>query len=138
MYYEAKVKSTRIDEKTGKEKTFNDVYLLETNDILSAIMYLNKFLDETSANGIVKSVSEKKYEDVLMSEDGEVLDKFYVAKIRFEDIDSKMTSYSIIINANIIEDAKVECNKLCEEHSTCDAVTVSLSETKIVDFISEE
>ncbi len=136
MYYEIKIATSKVDEKTGKEKKVKLNYLVQDKDFAYAVLNLSAELDKENINYRIISATEKNYEEIVCDYD-EQEEYFYIARIEFDDVDGKdgkRLHYNVVINTVNIYFAKEICEDICLQHGDNDAKIASLKESPIVEF----
>nr|DAW62138.1 MAG TPA: protein of unknown function (DUF4494) [Caudoviricetes sp.] len=132
-YYEVKVRYERMEEDRCKRVT--ETYLVNALSVTEAEFMANKELQPYVSHGDVEivSVSASKYCELLLNEE----DYYYKAKIEVERINEKtgraykVSTLSLLINAESIEYAFVICKRYLEESVETLKLT-SISECPIV------
>jgi len=117
-WFECKVKYTKIDENTGKDKSVTEPYLV---DALSFTEAESRFVAELekiiSADFMVTNISKCKFTDIFPFDSG---DKWYKCKISFVDIDANSGKEKKIVNTMLVlaETLKEAVSRIEESLST--------------------
>jgi len=134
-WFECRVKYTKIDEKTGKEKRVTEPYLVDAISFTEAEERIVKEMESVvSGDFAVKNIRPVNFTDIIVQNDG---DKFYKTKVTFMSIDEaagkekKVANY-MLVSAYTVEEATENIKKALEG-MTVDYNIASVSETKIVD-----
>jgi hypothetical protein len=137
MKYEVTFAVVDTDEK-GNDKKMKPLYLVEAYSPIEAITKATEAIAQFYAENECLSCKKVNYADVFTGEDEE--DKFYRVKENIIIIDErtgaeKRTPLVSIFQASDINDAKTRL-EVENKKSLADRETVSISETKIIDFIA--
>ena len=134
--FECKVKYTKTDENTGKEKKVTETYLIDAVSFTEAETRLYKEM-EMMIRGefIVTGIRKANYTDIFPFDDG---DRWFKSKISYVSIDEeagkeKKVSNQILVLANDVKDA---WDKIHESMKgmTVDYEINSIAESPILDF----
>ena len=134
--FECKVKYSKVDEQSGKEKKVTETYLIDAVSFTEAETRLYKEMEmmvrgEFTVTGIRKA----NYSDVLPFDDAE---RWYKSKISYLSVDEeagkeKKVSNQILIMANDIKDAFERINESMKG-MTVDFEINAISESPVFDF----
>ena len=135
-WFECKIRYTKIDEKTGKEKKVNEPYLVDAISFTEAEERIYREMEAyISGEFTVTNISKAKYSDIFPNDEG---DRWYKCKITFIAIDEaagkeKRISNTMLVIASGVKDA---CDKIDQamEGMTVDYDIVSVMESPIIDF----
>ena len=135
-WFECKVRYTKIDDKTGKEKKVNEPYLVDAISFTEAEARINKELEAyISSEFTVTNIRKANYTDVFTNEDG---DRWFRCKVSYISVDEeagkeKKVSNQMLIMASNVKDAY---DKLQDSLSgmTIDYEINSITESPIMDF----
>lgn len=135
-WFECKVRYTKIDDKTGKEKKVNEPYLVDAISFTEAEARINKELEAyISSEFIVTNIRKANYTDVFPNEEG---DRWFKCKVTYVSVDEsagkeKKVSNQMLIMASNVKDAY---DKLQQSLSgmTIDFDIVGITESPIMDF----
>jgi hypothetical protein len=142
-WFECKVKYTKIDETTGKEKKVTEPYLIDAVSFTDAESRIYKEM-ETYVSGefSISNIKVVKFAELLPNESG---DRWFRVKLVYVSIDEeagkerKINSY-LLVQANDIKEAYDEVARYMQ-NSVSDYTIPSISESPIMDifpFYSEE
>ena len=143
VWFECKVKYTKIDETTGKEKKVTEPYLIDAVSFTDAESRIYKEM-ETYVSGefSISNIKVVKFAELLPNENG---DRWFRVKLVYVSIDEeagkerKINSY-LLVQANDIKEAYDEVVRYMQ-NSVSDYTIPSISESPIMDifpFYSEE
>ena len=143
VWFECKVKYTKIDETTGKEKKVTEPYLIDAVSFTDAESRIYKEM-ETYVSGefSISNIKVVKFAELLPNENG---DSWFRVKLVYVSIDEeagkerKINSY-LLVQANDIKEAYDEVVRYMQ-NSVSDYTIPSISESPIMDifpFYSEE
>ena len=132
--FECKIKYTKIDEKTGKEKRVTETYLVDAINFSEAETRIYTEMEKyISGEFTVLDIKRANYTDVW----SDIGERFYHCRVSFMSIDEaagkeKKVTNSILALADNVDDAS---NKVKQGLSgmTVDFETVSVAESKIID-----
>ncbi|MBP8849298.1 MAG: DUF4494 domain-containing protein [Breznakibacter sp.] len=107
-WFECKVKYSKIDEQTGKDKTVSEPYLVDAMSFTEAESRINEKLNEfIHTDFVVVSLSKANYSEIFPQEEG---DFWYKCKVSFVTIDEnagkeKKVTTTMLIMANTVKHA---------------------------------
>jgi hypothetical protein len=136
-YFEVRVKFSGIDEASGKEKKFNNLYLVDAMSFTEAESkiqdYLKPYLDD---NFIITQIKLCSYTEVFPYEDG---DKWYKCRIEFTSLDEvsmkeKKASNNMLVLAPDLEEGRSRMVDQLKD-TISDWEITAVFETKILDII---
>ncbi|MFT3740199.1 MAG: DUF4494 domain-containing protein [Breznakibacter sp.] len=135
-WFECKVRYTKIDEKTGKEKKANEPYLVDAVSFTEAEERIYREMEAyISGEFVVTNIRKANYTNIFPNEDG---DRWYKCKITFMSIDEaagkeKKVANQMLVLASGVKDA---CDKIEQGLAgmTIDFEIVAVAESPIVDF----
>ncbi|MBN2745035.1 MAG: DUF4494 domain-containing protein [Marinilabiliaceae bacterium] len=135
-WFECKIRYTKIDEKTGKEKKVNEPYLVDAISFTEAEERIYREMEAyISGEFTVTNIRKANYSDIFNNDEG---DRWYKCKITFVSIDEtagkeKKVANTMLVMASGVKDA---CDKidLALTGMTVDYDIVSVSESPILDF----
>ena len=134
--FECKVKYTKTDENTGKEKKVTETYLIDAVSFTEAESRLYKEMEMMiSGEFIVTGIRKANYTDIFPFDDG---DRWFKSKISYVSVDEdagkeKKVSNQILVLANDVKDA---WDKIHESMKgmTVDYEINAIAESPILDF----
>jgi len=134
--FECKVKYTKIDEQSGKEKKVTETYLIDAVSFTEAESRLYKEMEMMiSGEFTVTGIRKANYTDIFPFDDG---DRWFKSKISYVSVDEeagkeKKISNQILVLANDVKDA---WDKIHESMKgmTVDYEINAISESPILDF----
>ena len=142
-WFECKVKYTKIDDKTGKEKKVTEAYLVDAVSFTEAEERIyNELKQYISGEFTVTGIRKSNYTDIFPFETAECDDRWYKCKVTYISVDEnagkekKVANYMLVI-ANTVEEASARI-KLGLSGMTVDFEIVSVTESPIVDFFKHE
>lgn len=135
-WFECKVRYTKIDEKTGKDKKVNEPYLVDAVSFTEAEERIYREMEAyISGEFTVTNIRKANYTDIFPNEDG---DRWYKCKVTFMSIDEsagkeKKVANQMLVLASGVKDA---CDKIEKglEGMTVDFEIVAVAESPIMDF----
>jgi hypothetical protein len=135
-WFECKIRYTKIDEKTGKDKKVNEPYLVDAISFTEAEERIYREMEAyISGEFQVTNIRKANYTDIFTSEDGE---RWYKCKVTFMAIDEsagkeKKVANQMLVLASGVKDA---CDKIDKglEGMTVDYDIVAVAESPIMDF----
>jgi len=135
-WFECKIRYTKIDEKTGKEKKVNEPYLVDAISFTEAEERIYREMEAyISGEFTVTNIRKANYTDIFPNEDGE---RWYKCKVTFMSIDEaagkeKKVANQMLVLASGVKDA---CDKIeiGLEGMTIDYDIVAVAESPIMDF----
>jgi hypothetical protein len=135
-WFECKVRYTKIDEKTGKEKKVNEPYLVDAISFTEAEERIYREMEAyISGEFTVTNIRKANYTDIFPNDEG---DRWYKCKVTFMSIDEKAgkekkVANQMLIMASTVKDAY---DKLEQGLGgmTVDFEIVSIMESPILDF----
>lgn len=107
-WFECKVKYSKIDEQSGKDKTISEPYLVDAMSFTEAESRINEKLNEfIHTEFMVVSLSKANYSEIFPQEEG---DFWYKCKVSFVTIDEnagkeKKVTTQMLIMANTVKHA---------------------------------
>lgn len=137
-WFECKVRYTKIDEKTGREKKVTETYLVDAVSFTEAEERIYREMEAyISGEFTVTNIRRANYTDIFPNEDG---DRWYKCKVTFMSIDEsagkeKKVANMMLVEANDVEDAS-ERIKQGLDGMTVDFEIVSISVSEVVDFFA--
>ena len=142
-WYECKVKYTKIDETTGKEKKVTEPYLIDAVSFTDAESRIYKEM-ETYVSGefTVSNIKVDNFSELMPNENG---DRWFKCKLVYVSIDEekgkerKINSY-LLVQANDVREAYDQVTEYMK-NSISDYTIPAISESPILDvfpFYSEE
>jgi hypothetical protein len=135
-WFECKIRYTKIDEKTGKEKKVTEPYLVDAISFTEAETRIFKEMEACiSGDFTVVSIRRSNYSDIVTTDGGE---KWYKGKVTFMTIDEsvgkeKKVSINMLVLSISINDADAKIKESLKG-MTVDFESVSISETPIIDI----
>ena len=134
--FECKVKYTKIDENTGKEKKVTETYLIDAVSFTEAESRLYKEMEMMiSGEFIVTGIRKANYTDIFPFDDG---DRWFKSKVSYVSVDEeagkeKKVSNQILVLAGDVKDA---WDKIHESMKgmTVDYEINAIAESPILDF----
>jgi hypothetical protein len=135
-WFECKVRYTKIDDKSGKEKKVNEPYLVDAISFTEAEERIYKELSVyISSEFTVTNIRKASYTDIFPFEDGE---RWYKCKVTYVSVDEeagkeKKISNQMLVLANNVKDAHDKIEKSLEG-MTVDFEIPAIAESPIVDF----
>lgn len=135
-WFECKIRYTKIDEKTGKEKKVNEPYLVDAISFTEAEERIYREMEAyISGEFTVTNIRKANYSDIFNNDEG---DCWYKCKITFISIDEtagkeKKVANTMLVMASGVKDA---CDKIdvALTGMTVDYDIVSVMESPILDF----
>lgn len=135
MYYEAQISRVEIDN-NGKEKKFNEKYLVDALSIVEALARFETEISVLYPDHETKSIKSAAYAEVLDDEsaDARYFQATYSA-IFFDETTGKekKSQESVLIQADDFDGAKAKFAEFVKG-SLVDVELVMLTETKILDY----
>ncbi len=134
-WFECKVKYTKIDEKSGKDKSVTEPYLFDAVSFTEAEARIYKELKAyISTDFAVTNIRKANYTDIFPNDNG---DRWYRCKISFVSIDEKAgkekkISNQILVMASNVKEAFENIH--AELGMTIDFDVLSIAESPIMDF----
>lgn len=135
-WFECKVKYDTIDEKSGKDKTVSETYLLDALSFTEAESRIHKEMESLiSGEFEVAKISKTKIEEIYNYEEAET---WYKCKVIYVDVDEKSgkekkNGFIMMCTADTLKEA---CEKVEEQHK--DVLVPwyisAIQETNIVDI----
>jgi hypothetical protein len=143
IWFECKVKYTKIDEVTGKEKKVTEPYLLDAVSFTDAEKRIYKEM-ETYVSGefFVTNIKVVNFSELLPNEQG---DRWFKCKLTYVSIDEeagkerKINSY-LLVQSNTIKEAYDQIDEYMKS-SVSDYSIPAIAESPILDvfpYYSEE
>ena len=139
-WFECKVKYAKIDEKSGKDKTVTESYLVDAVSFSDAEERIFKELEKLiSGEFTVVAIKRVNYSDVLTNETG---DRYYKVRVTFSAIDEaagseKKVFNNMLVPASSVDQASDNAKGVLEGIIIAYEV-VSVSESAIVDVFMYE
>lgn len=135
-WFECKVKYTKIDEKTGKEKKVNEPYLVDAISFTEAEARIHQELSAyISTEFTVTNIRKANYTDIFPNEEG---DRWFRCKVTYMLVDENAGKEKKVANQMLImaSDVKDAYEKLQQSLSgmTIDFDIVAITESPIMDF----
>ncbi len=134
--FECKVKYTKIDELSGKEKKVTETYLIDAISFTEAETRIYKEM-ESMIRGefMITGIRKANYTDIFPFDDG---DRWFKSKVSFVSIDEeagkeKKISNQILVLANDVKDAFDKINESMKG-MTVDYEINAIAESPILDF----
>ncbi len=135
-WFECKIRYTKIDEKTGKEKKVNEPYLVDAISFTEAEERIYREMEAyISGEFTVTNIRKANYTDIFNNDEG---DRWYKCKVTFMSIDEsaakeKKVANTMLVMASGVKDA---CDKIDQAMTgmTVDYDIVSVTESPIMDF----
>lgn len=137
-WFECKVKYSKIDEKSGKEKTVTEAYLIDAVSFSDAEERVFKEMESLiSGEFMVVAIKRVNYSDIFCNNDGE---RYYKARVTFSAIDEASGSEKKVVNnmlvfASSVEDANIKLKEGLEGISI-NYDLISVSESSIIDVFN--
>ena len=134
-WFECKIKYTKIDEQTGKDKKMNEPYLIDAVSYTEAESRIHEE-GEQFINGefSIPSIKKANYADLFFYDDG---DKWYKSKVTFVTVDEEAGKEKKVANTILVmaDDVKQAFDRIHEsmEGMTVDFDIVSIMESPIID-----
>lgn len=135
-YFEVKLKYSKIDEQSGKEKVVTEPYLIDATSFTEAESIMTKKASEMAIGEfIIPAIKKSNYIEVIRS--NEEFDKWFSFKVVFVGIDEnsckeKEVSSMMLVNANDIDSSKTVLAGFLDTNMF-EYKTEAIKETKIVD-----
>lgn len=136
-YFLTTVKFLRINE-DGKLKTVSEQYLIDALSFTEAeAITIQKMKDDCITNFEITSIKQEKISELFR--DNDEFEKWYKCKVSLITIDEvkskeKRTISTIYVNADNLKQARENLEKGMKG-TIADWDSVSISETKVVDFV---
>lgn len=135
-WFECKVRYTKIDEKTGKDKKVNEPYLVDAVSFTEAEERIYREMEAyISGEFTVTNIRKANYTDIFPNDEG---DRWYKCKVTFMSIDEsagkeKKVANQMLVLASGVKDA---CDKIEQGLAgmTVDFEIVAVAESPIMDF----
>lgn len=135
MFYEAQISRHGLDE-NGKEKKFNEKYLVDALSIIEAITRFEECISEYYPEHETKSVKRTNYTEVL-TEDSEDERYFHTVynTITIDEVSGKEKKcpVAVLIQASDFDIAKQKYEEMIKGYIV-DVELVKLTETKILEY----
>lgn len=135
MYYETQISRFGIDE-NGKEKKFNEKYLVDALSITEAITRFESEISKLYPEHETKSIKRTSYSEVI-TEDGED-ERYFHTVYNVITVDEtsgkdKKTAVAVLIQASTFDIAKQKYEEMIRGW-VVDVELVKLTETKILEY----
>lgn len=135
MFYEAQISRHGIDE-NGKEKKFNEKYLVDALSITEAIARFEECISEYYPEHETRSIKRTNYSEVI-TEDGED-ERYFHTTYNTVVVDEttgkeKKCPVAVLIQASTFDIAKQKYEEMIKGY-VVDVELVKLTETKILDY----
>lgn len=140
-YFEVKVKYSKIDEQTGKEKIVCEPYLVDAMSFTEAEAIITTKMSEIiHTEFIIHAIKKSNFVEIIRS--NEDFDKWFSFVVAFATIDEragkeKVTNNLFLVNNDTLEAAKEQIM----EYLTCGSFEYkidAIKETKIVEVYDYE
>ena len=135
MYYEIKMTRMGNDEQ-GKQKKFNETYLIEAITIFEAVTKFEKYIQELYPDHTTVAIKQTPFAEILDSDHDGI---YYHAKTNIVTIDERTAKeskrpYHMLIKAPDFDNAKARYEKAVDDW-TADVSLGVIKETKIIEYI---
>lgn len=135
MFYEAQISRHGFDE-NGKEKKFNEKYLVDALSITEAINRFEECISKYYPEHETKSIKRTNYSEVL-TEDGEDERYFHTTynTVVIDEVSGKEKKcpVAVLIQASTFDIAKQKYEEMIKDYMV-DVELIKLTETKILEY----
>mgnify|MGYP002344554376 CR=1 FL=1 len=139
--FECKVKYTKVDSESGKEKKLTETYLVDAVDFIEAQTRIHKEMESlTSGEFELQSIKRVKYAAVFQVDCENII--WYKAKVSFSAVDEtsgkeKRTAFSILVTGSNVEEASQNIQNAFKD-SMSDYTIEGITDSKIIDYLPYE
>src|SRR5690554_6055014 len=135
--FECKVKYTKVDSESGKEKKLTETYLVDAVDFIEAQTRIHKEMESlTSGEFELQSIKRVKYAELVQVDCENII--WYKAKVSFTAVDEtsgkeKRTAFSILVTGSNVEEASQNIQNAFKD-SMSDYTIEGITDSKIIDY----
>lgn len=139
--FECKVKYTKVDSESGKEKKLTETYLVDAVDFIEAQTRIHKEMESlTSGEFELQSIKRVKYAELIQVDCENII--WYKAKVSFTAVDEtsgkeKRTAFSILVTGSNVEEASQNIQNAFKD-SMSDYTIEGITDSKIIDYLPYE
>lgn len=139
--FECKVKYTKVDSESGKEKKLTETYLVDAVDFIEAQTRIHKEMESlTSSEFELQSIKRVKYAEVVQVDCENII--WYKAKVSITAVDEasgkeKRTAFSILVTGSNVEEASQNIQNAFKD-SMSDYTIEGITDSKIIDYLPYE
>jgi len=139
--FECKVKYTKVDSESGKEKKLTETYLVDAVDFIEAQTRIHKEMESlTSGEFELQSIKRVKYAELVQVDCENII--WYKAKVSFTAVDEtsgkeKRTAFSILVTGSNVEEASQNIQNAFKD-SMSDYTIEGITDSKIIDYLPYE
>lgn len=139
--FECKVKYTKVDSESGKEKKLTETYLVDAVDFIEAQTRIHKEMESlTSSEFELQSIKRVKYAEIVQVDCENII--WYKAKVSFTAVDEtsgkeKRTAFSILVTGSNVEEASQNIQNAFKD-SMSDYTIEGITDSKIIDYLPYE
>lgn len=139
--FECKVKYTKVDSESGKEKKLTETYLVDAVDFIEAQTRIHKEMESlTSGEFELQSIKRVKYAELIQVDCENII--WYKAKVSFSAVDEtsgkeKRTTFSILVTGSNVEEASQNIQNAFKD-SMSDYTIEGITDSKIIDYLPYE
>lgn len=139
--FECKVKYTKVDSESGKEKKLTETYLVDAVDFIEAQTRIHKEMEYlTSGEFELQSIKRVKYAELVQVDCENII--WYKAKVSFTAVDEtsgkeKRTAFSVLVTGSNVEEASQNIQNAFKD-SMSDYTIEGITDSKIIDYLPYE
>lgn len=139
--FECKVKYTKVDSESGKEKKLTETYLVDAVDFIEAQTRIHKEMESlTSGEFELQSIKRVKYAELVQVDCENII--WYKAKVSFTAVDEtsgkeKRIAFSILVTGSNVEEASQNIQNAFKD-SMSDYTIEGITDSKIIDYLPYE
>jgi|LFRM01.1.fsa_nt_gb hypothetical protein len=139
--FECKVKYTKVDSESGKEKKLTETYLVDAVDFIEAQTRIHKEMESlTSGEFELQSIKRVKYAELVQVDCENII--WYKAKVSFTAVDEtsgkeKRTAFSVLVTGSNVEEASQNIQNAFKD-SMSDYTIEGITDSKIIDYLPYE
>lgn len=139
--FECKVKYTKVDSESGKEKKLTETYLVDAVDFIEAQTRIHKEMESlTSGEFELQSIKRVKYAELVQVDCENII--WYKAKVSFTAVDEtsgkeKRTAFNILVTGSNVEEASQNIQNAFKD-SMSDYKIEGITDSKIIDYLPYE
>jgi hypothetical protein len=139
--FECKVKYTKVDSESGKEKKLTETYLVDAVDFIEAQTRIHKEMESlTSGEFELQSIKRVKYAELVQVDCENII--WYKAKVSFTAVDEtsgkeKRTAFNILVTGSNVEEASQNIQNAFKD-SMSDYTIEGITDSKIIDYLPYE
>lgn len=139
--FECKVKYTKVDSESGREKKLTETYLVDAVDFIEAQTRIHKEMESlTSGEFELQSIKRVKYAELVQVDCENII--WYKAKVSFTAVDEtsgkeKRTAFNILVTGSNVEEASQNIQNAFKD-SLSDYTIEGITDSKIIDYLPYE